>query len=378
MIKPGKIIGIIGNGQLGRMSAIEAKKMGYTVYVYGPGTGTPAGQVADLEVDGDYENIEKLKNFAHGCDVLTFEFENIPSISLEAIRAITPIHPDPFVLEVSQNRLGEKNWFEANGFPTTPFQEVKSAAELESVVKKWKSKAVVKTLTMGYDGKGQAKVDAESDFQAAWKQLGVKSAIIEKWVDFDHEISVIVARNESGEIVTYPVFENIHRNHILDTTIFPARMEKDIKRKAREMAKTMAEKIKLIGLLTIEMFLTADGQLLINEIAPRPHNSGHITFDVCATSQFQQHIRAICNLPLGNTEPYSPGIMINILGDSWTGGEPNWKYLLSMDFVNLHLYGKTEPKPGRKMGHVVKANLGSDFSDIDRIRQILKIPPVDL
>lgn len=378
MIKPGKIIGIIGNGQLGRMSAIEAKKMGYTVYVYGPGTETPAGQVSDIEVEGDYDDIDKLKQFAHGCDVLTFEFENIPAISLEAIRAITPIHPDPFVLEISQNRLGEKNWFEANGFPTTPFEEVKSAAEIESAVKKWKSKAVVKTLTLGYDGKGQVKVDLESDFQAVWKQIGVKSAIIEKWVDFDHEISVIVARNESGEIVTYPVFENIHRNHILDTTIFPARMEKDIKRKAREMAKTMAEKIKLIGLLTIEMFLTADGQLLINEIAPRPHNSGHITFDVCATSQFQQHIRAICGLPLGNTEPYSPGIMINILGDSWTAGEPNWKHLLSMDFVNLHLYGKMDPKPGRKMGHVVKTNPGTDFSDVDRIRQILKIPPVDL
>ncbi|MBN8706588.1 MAG: 5-(carboxyamino)imidazole ribonucleotide synthase [Bacteroidetes bacterium] len=378
MIKPGKIIGIIGNGQLGRMSAIEAKKMGYTVYVYGPGTETPAGQVSDIEVEGDYDDIDKLKQFAHGCDVLTFEFENIPAISLEAIRAVTPIHPDPFVLEISQNRLGEKNWFEANGFPTTPFEEVKSASEIGSVVKKWKSKAVVKTLTLGYDGKGQAKVDLESDFQAVWKQIGVKSAIIEKWVEFDHEISVIVARNESGEIVTYPVFENIHRNHILDTTIFPARMEKDIKRKAREMAKTMAEKIKLIGLLTIEMFLTADGQLLINEIAPRPHNSGHITFDVCATSQFQQHIRAICGLPLGNTEPYSPGIMVNILGDSWNGGEPNWKYLLSMDFVNLHLYGKMDPKPGRKMGHVVKTNPGTDFSDFDRIRQILKIPPVDL
>lgn len=378
MIKPGKIIGIIGNGQLGRMSAIEAKKMGYQVYVYGPGTETPAGQVSDIEVDGHYDDINKLTLFAQGCDVLTFEFENIPAISLEAIRAVTPIHPDPSVLEISQNRLGEKTWFEANGFPTTPFEEVRSAEEVGSTVKKWNTRAVIKTLTLGYDGKGQTKVDPGSDFVAAWKSAGVQTAILEKWVDFDHEISVIVARNESGEVVTYPVFENIHRNHILDTTIFPARLEKPVKRQARELAKSMAEKMNLIGLLTIELFVTSDGRLLVNEIAPRPHNSGHVTFDVCPVSQFQQHIRAICNLPLGNTEPLTPGVMINILGDSWTDGEPNWKHLLSMDFVNLHLYGKLDPKPGRKMGHVVKSFNGTDFSDVDRIRRILKIPHLDL
>lgn len=352
MIKPGQIIGIVGNGQLGRMSAIEAKKMGYTVLIYGPGKNTPAGQVADAEFDGEYTDLERLLDFAKKCNVITFEFENIPSLSLEKIKSVCPIHPDPSVIQIAQNRLSEKNWFVQNGFPTTPFKEIRSDLDIIRAVGEWKSKAVLKTVMFGYDGKGQAKVHSVDDADSAWKSLNVTVAILEKWVDFSHELSVIVARNESGEIKTFPVFENEHRNHILAATYFPGRFTEKIQNEARVLATKVAEKINLVGLLTIEMFLTVGGELLINELAPRPHNSGHVTFDVCMTSQFQQHIRSVCNLPLGDTTPMKPAVMINILGDSWVGGEPDWKALLEIENLNLHLYGKSDPKRGRKMGHV--------------------------
>ncbi len=375
MISPGKTIGIVGNGQLGRMSCIEAKKMGYTVLIYGPGKNSPAGQVADVEIDGDYTDLNSLSDFAKRCDVITFEFENIPSLSLEKIKEITPIHPDPSVIQIAQNRISEKNWFVDNGFPTTPFFEIRSSDESKTAFQKWNSKAVLKTSMFGYDGKGQVKIQSGDQAESAWDLLKTDSAILEKWVEFTHELSVIVARNESGEVKTYPVFENSHRNHILDVTIFPSRLSESVSKQARQIAEELAVKIGLIGLLTIEFFLTNSGELLINELAPRPHNSGHVTFDVCMTSQFQQHIRAVCNLPLGNTEPLQNGIMINILGDSWIDGEPDWNKLLQIDGLNLHLYGKTDPKPARKMGHVTIS--GEDlFEKGNLARGILKIPAI--
>ena len=375
MITPGKKIGIVGNGQLGRMSCMEAKKMGYTVLIYGPGKNSPAGQVADVEIDGDYTDLNSLSNFAKQCDVITFEFENIPSLSLEKIKEITPIHPDPSVIQIAQNRISEKNWFVDNGFPTTPFFEIRSSDELKTAYQKWNSKAVLKTSMFGYDGKGQVKIQSVDQSETAWTSLKTDSAILEKWVEFTHELSVIVARNESGEVKTYPVFENSHRNHILDVTIFPGRLSESVSKQARKIAEDLAVKIGLIGLLTIEFFLTDSGDLLINELAPRPHNSGHVTFDVCMTSQFQQHIRAVCNLPLGNTEPLQNGIMINMLGDSWIDGEPDWNKLLQIDGLNLHLYGKTDPKPARKMGHVTIS--GEDlFEKGNLARGILKIPAI--
>lgn len=372
MITPGKIIGIVGNGQLGRMSAIEAKKMGYIVFIYGPGKNSPAGQVADMEFDGEYSDLERLLDFSKKCSVITFEFENIPALSLEKIKSVCPIHPDPSVIQIAQNRLSEKNWFVQNGFPTTPFKEIRNDLDIVRALGEWNSKAVLKTVMFGYDGKGQAKIHSVDDADPAWKSLNTSVAILEKWVDFTHELSVIVARNESGETKTFPVFENEHRNHILDVTYFPGRFPEKIQEEARLLGSQIADKINLIGLLTIEMFLTTNGELLINELAPRPHNSGHVTFDVCMTSQFQQHIRSVCNLPLGETEPMKPATMINILGDSWYGGEPNWKTLLGVENLNLHLYGKSEPKPGRKMGHVtISGSITAD--DIKRIKRILKI-----
>ena len=319
--------------------------------------------------------MNSLSNFAKQCDVITFEFENIPSLSLEKIKEITPIHPDPSVIQIAQNRISEKNWFVDNGFPTTPFFEIRSSDELKTAYQKWNSKAVLKTSMFGYDGKGQVKIQSVDQSETAWTSLKTDSAILEKWVEFTHELSVIVARNESGEVKTYPVFENSHRNHILDVTIFPGRLSESVSKQARQIAEELAVKIGLIGLLTIEFFLTDSGDLLINELAPRPHNSGHVTFDVCMTSQFQQHIRAVCNLPLGNTEPLQNGIMINILGDSWIDGEPDWNKLLQIDGLNLHLYGKTDPKPARKMGHVTIS--GEDlFEKGNLARGILKIPAI--
>lgn len=377
MIRPGQIIGIIGNGQLGRMSAIEAKKLGYTVYVYGPGIHSPAGQVCDLEVNGAYDDVDLISSFAQGCHVITFEFENIPADILSAIQTLTPIHPDPEVLQISQNRLTEKNWFSGKGFPTTPYASVRSAADVAAQMEKWKSRAVLKTLTLGYDGKGQAKLHSPSDAESAWNGLNAKTAILEQWVDFQAEISVIVARNAHGQVAVFPVFENSHRNHILDTTFFPARLDESIQKEAIRIASDVAEHMGLIGLLTIELFVDRSGNLLINEIAPRPHNSGHVTFNTGPVSQFEQHIRAVCGLPLGSTQSALQGVMINILGDSWKGGEPVWSSLLSLPSVHLHLYGKTDPKPGRKMGHVTITGNPVDRSLINKVRDILKIPPLD-
>lgn len=370
MIKPGSTIGIIGNGQLGRMSAIEAKKMGYTVLVYGPGKNSPAGQVADQEFDGDYTDLDMMLDFAKRCQVITFEFENISAGSLKKIQSVCPIHPDPTVIEITQHRLLEKKWLIDNHFPTTPFKKIGQSEDITSTLAQWKTKAVLKTTMFGYDGKGQVKLNDQSEAESAWKLLQTQEAVLEKWVDFSHELSVIVARSQSGEIKTFPIFENEHRNHILDVTYFPGRFSEAIQEKARWLGSQVAEKINLIGLLTIEMFLTTSGDLLINELAPRPHNSGHITFDLCMTSQFQQHIRAICDLPLGETVPLSSGIMINILGDSWKNGEPEWQNLLAVENLNLHLYGKTDPKPGRKMGHISLSGL-LDENKLSHIRKIL-------
>lgn len=377
MINPENTIGIVGNGQLGRMSCIEAKKMGYTVLVYGPGKNSPAGQVADEEIDGDYTDLKSLENFSKRCKVITFEFENIPAESLEKIKEFCPIHPDPSVIQIAQNRFSEKNWFLKNGFPTTPFYEIKSAEDIKTALSNWNSKAVLKTVMFGYDGKGQAKIHQTEESESVWNSLKTNLAILEKWVEFTHELSVIVARNQSGEIKSFPVFENIHTNHILDVTFFPGRFDRAISEQARKMAEELAEKIGLIGLLTIEMFLTSDGKLLINELAPRPHNSGHITFDVCMTSQFQQHIRSVCNLPLGNVQPLQSGMMMNILGDSWEKAEPDWNELLKIDGLNLHLYGKSDPKPGRKMGHICV--FGENFKNkIIAAREILHLSPIKL
>ncbi|MDR0534709.1 MAG: 5-(carboxyamino)imidazole ribonucleotide synthase [Verrucomicrobiales bacterium] len=352
MIPPGSTIGLLGGGQLGRMFAISARKMGYGIQVFEPSPNCPTGQVADAEFNAPYSDIAALQKFAANCDVITYEFENIPVSVLDQAGKITPLFPDASILHICQNREREKLFLRASNIPCAPFEVVRSAAELASAFDKIGFPCVLKTADFGYDGKGQVKFkERPANVEETWKQFGAPAGVLEGWVNFSKELSVIVARGRDAAVSVFPVSENIHTNHILDFSIVPARIEEKIQEQARGLAIEIAEKLKLVGLLAVEMFLGANGELIVNELAPRPHNSGHYSFDACVTSQFEQHLRAVCGLPLGSTELLSPVVMVNILGDAWQNHPPHFDQLLANSNVKLHLYGKTDPKPGRKMGH---------------------------
>jgi len=357
-ILAGKTIGVLGGGQLGRMLAQAVKRMGGRIHVYEPQVHCPAGAVADKEVNAAYEDIAALSAFARVCDVVTYEFENVPSAPLRAIDGLTKLRPDWRVLATAQNRSREKNWLKQNGFPHARFGEVPADGDLAAGIREVGVPCVVKTADFGYDGKGQRKVMTEADVPAALRRFAGQPAVIEQFVDFACEVSAVVARAESGETAVFPVAENIHDNHILDFSIVPARVDRAVTAAAEAMACAVAEKIGLVGVMGVEFFVTKTGSVLINELAPRTHNSGHYTMDACATSQFEQQARAICGLPLGSVALRSPVVMANLLGDLWfaEGGEhvvrePNWAALQSRPGTHLHLYGKAEARPGRKMGH---------------------------
>ena len=350
---PGSTIGVMGGGQLGRMFAIAARRMGYRVHTFSPDEDTPTGQLADREVAARYDDAEAVRDFARGVDVLTFEFENIPAQTVEWAAEHCEVRPSAGVLHTCQHRLREKEFLDRAGIPLPGFMAVGSAGELAAAVAEIGLPAVLKTAAFGYDGKGQRKVMPGDSLVEAWAPFTGTSAVLEQFVRFEKEISVIVARGVDGQTATYPVCENVHRNHILDVTIVPARISPEAAAKARALAVEIAERLELVGLLAVEMFLLADGVILINELAPRPHNSGHFSFDASVTSQFEQQLRAVCGLPLGNTDSLRPAAMVNLLGDVWAGGEPHWAAVLAMPDVKLHLYGKAEPRAGRKMGHLV-------------------------
>lgn len=364
MILPGKTIGILGGGQLGRMFAIAARRMGYRVAALDPTQDCPTGQVADIEVNAPYDDLTAARIFAENVDIVTFEFENVPSETLAAIEKICPVHPSPFVLETTRQRLREKNFLRSNGFPVADFVEVQSEADLRGAVVRLGTPCVLKTASFGYDGKGQVKIDASTDLAAAWNTLagafGKSSkaplvGVVEKFIQFQREVSIIVARTAGGETTCFEMFENEHRNHILDVTTVQATRgsdTSDLARRAKELATQIAQKLDLIGLVCVEMFVTANNEVIVNELAPRPHNSGHVTFDAAVTSQFEQQLRAVCGLPLGDPTILAPAAMANLLGDEWKDGEPNWPAALADRRVKLHLYGKADPKPGRKMGHL--------------------------
>ncbi len=351
-ILPGATIGILGSGQLGRMLAIEARKMGYRVHVLSPGSDTPTGQVADVEVQAAYDDLEAVRAFARAVDVVTFEFENIPLATAEAAAEVVPVRPGGWVLHTAQNRAREKGFFWQAGLPVTPFLSVKSLYELRLAIADLGCPAVLKTATFGYDGKGQAKIMSPTDIEDAWLAIGQQEAILETFIDFEREVSVVAARGMDGSFVHYGVIENLHRDHILDVSLAPARVSQNVVNEALELARILLEKLDVVGVLCIEFFLQADGTLLINEIAPRPHNSGHLTFDAHITSQFEQQLRAVCGLPLGSTQLPQPAAMANLLGDLWQAGEPNWAALCAFPNVKLHLYGKAVARKGRKMGHL--------------------------
>ena len=340
-ILPGATLGVLGSGQLGRMFTIAARRLGYRVHVYSPDTDTPAGQVGDAEYVAAYENLDRVRDFARGVSVVTFEFENVPSPTSRAAAELAPVRPDGEVLHLTQQRLREKNFLGSHGFPVTPFRPIRSLADLEAAARDLGLPAVLKTASFGYDGKGQQKLKSAAELPEAF-------------VDFEKEISVVAARTVDGEFAAFPVFENAHAHHILDVTFAPAAIPDALSQEAVRLARGILEALNVVGLLTVELFVTRDGRLLVNELAPRTHNSGHLTIDACVTCQFEQQLRAVCGLPLGSTELRRPAAMANLLGDVWlaAGGQPDWAAALSDPLVKLHLYGKAEPRAGRKMGHL--------------------------
>jgi 5-(carboxyamino)imidazole ribonucleotide synthase len=352
VILPNSTIGVFGSGQLGRMFAIEARKMGYRVHTFSPDTDTPTGQVADFETSADYGDLEEVEKFARSVDVVTFEFENVPSRTVETAAQFSQVHPRGEILHTTQNRLREKTFLAENGFPVAPFRHIKLLDDLYHAVNELGTPAVLKTAGFGYDGKGQQKLTAVGETENAFENLRGSDAVLEAFIEFEKEVSVVCARDASGNFAHYGVIENSHANHILDVSFAPAIVSKKVFNEAVEIARAVAETFDYVGTLCVEFFLTHDEKLLINELAPRPHNSGHLTFDACVTSQFEQQLRAVCGLPLGSTEFYSPCAMANLLGNVWANGELNWQKALEFPNIKLHLYGKSEARAGRKMGHL--------------------------
>ena len=352
IVLPGATIGVLGSGQLGRMLALEARRMGYRVHTLSPGVDTPTGQVADLEVSAEYDDLAAIRAFARGVDVMTFEFENVSTDAADAAAELVPVRPSSSALHITQQRAREKGFLADRGYPVTPFAKAQSLDELAIGLGLVGLPAIVKTAAFGYDGKGQHRIDRIEDGDRVWGLIGHQEAIIESVVAFTHEISVVAARGLEGEFAHYGAIENIHRHHILDLSVSPARVPQGIADEAVHLAHRVMDDLGYVGVLCVEFFVTRDSRLLINEIAPRPHNSGHLTIDACVTSQFEQQVRAVCGLSLGNTTQVKPAAMVNLLGDLWLNGEPDWAAALAMPDVKLHLYGKSDPRVGRKMGHL--------------------------
>ncbi|MBI1246294.1 5-(carboxyamino)imidazole ribonucleotide synthase [bacterium] len=350
-ILPGATLGVLGSGQLGRMFAIAARRMGYRVHVFSPETDTPTGQVADVEITASYDDLEAVARFAEGVDVVTFEFENVPLTTVEVVNQKVPVRPAGRVLHTTQHRLREKTFLKEHGFPVAPFQAIRGEADFDTVPDELLP-GVLKTAAWGYDGKGQAKVADRDQLRKAWTEDLKQEAILEQLIPFEMEFSVVAARGLDGKVACYTPVENVHENHILDVSISPSRLSAKASAEAIEIATAVLTELEVIGVLCTEFFLAPGDRLLINEMAPRPHNSGHLTIDGHVTCQFEQQVRAICGLPLGSTRQLRPVAMINLLGDVWSSGTPKWDAALQNPDVKLHLYGKHEPRIGRKMGHL--------------------------
>ena len=349
-IEPGGTIGVLGGGQLGRMTAMAAAELGYRSHVFCPEPDSPAKQVTPRATTAPYDDHEALAAFASAVDVVTFEFENVPAQTVDFLAERRPVLPGPNVLRIAQDRLKEKDFLRSIDIATAPYQEIRDEEALGRAVRAIGAPCVLKTVRMGYDGKGQVMIAPDTDLADAWRKMGADVGILEGFVDFSCEISVIVARGEGGAWATYVPVENQHVHHILDTTIAPARIAPEIAKRAEAIAHHVADRLDLVGLLAVEMFVTKGGDILVNEIAPRPHNSGHWTIDACHTSQFQQLVRAICGLPLGSPERHSDAVMKNLIGSDIA----TWRDALAEPNAKLHLYGKDKALPGRKMGHVTR------------------------
>jgi 5-(carboxyamino)imidazole ribonucleotide synthase len=370
-------VGIIGGGQLGRMLAREARRKGYRVVVftdeYPP---SPGGQLASREINAAYFDPDATASFIQDVDVVTMEFENIPSPFLAAVEQRRPIFPSRYALETTQNREREKNFLREHGLPCAEFRVVGSAAELAQAVVALGSPCVLKTAAFGYDGKGQRKLSGGEDLAEVWASFGAGRGVVEAWVDFACEVSVVAARGQDGQYAPYECVENQHRDHILDITISPARVSEEIKTEAVRLARLVAEALEFVGTLAVEFFVTREGRVLINEAAPRPHNSGHYTIDACVTNQFEQQLRAVTGQALGDPRQHTPAVMVNLLGDVWPSelGSPDWSPVLSHSQAKLHLYGKRRALPKRKMGHftVLGTTVEEALREAQAIRQKLR------
>lgn len=353
VIWPGGTVGIIGGGQLARMMILEARRMGYRTAVLDPDPEGPAAQVADRCISGSFDDLEAAERLASQSDVLTLDTEHVPADLLEQLEAATTVRPSFRVLRIVQDRAEQRRFLEAQGAPQPRHAVVSDLESLHAAGRQVGFPSILKTRRWGYDGKGQARVGHAGALEDAWGAIGRAPAVLEAFVDFEKEISVLLARGVDGDMRFYPVAENEHRAHILHTSCAPARIPAQLRARAAELGAEIASAAEHVGMMAVELFVTRDGELLVNEIAPRTHNSGHYTFGACATSQFEQHVRAVCGLPLGDPVLLRPAVMLNLLGDLWRDGAPDWSPVLSHPNVRLHLYGKARASAGRKMGHLL-------------------------
>lgn len=351
VVMPGAMLGVLGGGQLGRMFVKAAQEMGYRVMVLDPSSDSPAGRVADEFICASYRDSFALKKIGEQCAAVTTEFENIPSDVLEKLSKHCQVSPDAKSVQIAQNRIVEKEFLTTNGFAVAPYRMIQQAGDFQVSDINEYLPGILKVSQFGYDGKGQKRIQNESELKPAFEALNQSVCVLEKFLPLALEVSVLVARSASGEVKTFPVAENQHVNGILDISIVPARVSDSLAQQAQALACQLAEKLDYCGVLCVEFFVLANGELLINEIAPRPHNSGHYSIDACVTSQFEQQVRTLCNLPLGETKQLTAAVMANLLGNVWQHGEPDWNDILQYPMTKLHLYGKTEARPGRKMGH---------------------------
>jgi len=349
MILPPSMLGMLGGGQLARFFVIAAHEMGYRVMVLDPDKNSPAGLLADVHLCAAYDDQAALDRMAQECVAVTTEFENVPASTLSALAQSVPVHPAASAVAICQHRISEKGFLRDNGFPHAPYAEINAEADIPED-NAGLYPGILKVARFGYDGKGQARVSNREEALAAFRNFKGEQCVLEKMLALDYEVSVVLARDAAGNVKAFPVAENIHRNGILDISIVPARGSAEVREQAQALARGVAAKLNYVGTLGVEFFV-CNGSLYVNEMAPRPHNSGHYTIDACVTDQFEQQIRALCGLPLGDTRLHSPAVMVNLLGDIWRDGEPEWNVLFEQLDLKLHLYGKHEARPGRKMGH---------------------------
>src|SRR5690348_9650900 len=383
-VPPGAWLGLLGGGQLGRMFCMAAQSLGYKVAVLDPGSESPAGSVADRHIVADYLDAQALATMRELCRGATTEFENVPAAALEFLSRDLRVTPSAASVAIAQDRISEKTFISGHGFPVAPFTILREASDV-SRVDAALLPGIVKSARFGYDGKGQIRVRTHDDVANAFAAMDGKACVLERMIDLDGELSVIVARNDNGDVATWPVAQNHHRNGILDVSIVPARIAAEVAREARAIATALAAALDYRGVLCVELFIARGDGLLVNEIAPRPHNSGHYSIDACVTSQFEQQARVLAALPMGDTRQHTPAVMLNLLGDLWfvhEGGdprEPQWPRVLAHPRAKLHLYGKREPRRGRKMGHVtcLGATLDEALATARAVKRELGIPGAD-